>query len=67
MKTPSELMSDKYYGHYLRVRLDGKKEAGNFHPTWELRYLTPSTMQELRDKHPEPIHGCGHMQGRGAA
>ena len=29
-------------GHYLRVRLDGGKEAGYFHPTWELRYLTPN-------------------------
>jgi hypothetical protein len=29
-------------GHYLRVRLDGEKEAGNFHPTWALRYLTPN-------------------------
>lgn len=26
-------------GHYLRVRLDGDKAAGSFHPLWHLRYL----------------------------
>ncbi len=28
---------------------------------------TPSTMQEWRAANPNPTHGCGHMQGRGAA
>lgn len=26
-----------------------------------------STLQDWRDANPEPVHGCGHMQGRGAA
>jgi hypothetical protein len=26
-------------GCYLRIRLDGKKHAGNYHPTWALEYL----------------------------
>ena len=25
-------------GHYLRIRLDGHKRSGNFHPTWKLTY-----------------------------
>jgi hypothetical protein len=29
-------------GHYLRVRIDGWKESGNFHPTWNIRYLSPA-------------------------
>ena len=28
---------------------------------------TLTTMQDWRDANPEPTHGCGHMQGRGAA
>jgi len=31
-------------GHYLRVRLDGHKEAGNFHPTHAMAYLTPNAL-----------------------
>lgn len=31
------------------------------------RPATPTTMQEWRDANPDPAHGCGHMQGRGAA
>jgi hypothetical protein len=27
----------------LNIQLDGEKHASQFHPTWELRYLTPST------------------------
>jgi hypothetical protein len=23
-------------GHYVRIRLDGHKHSGNFHPTWKL-------------------------------
>jgi hypothetical protein len=33
-------------GSYLKIRLDGDKNAGCYHPTWELDYLTvgqPST------------------------
>jgi hypothetical protein len=26
-------------GGYLRIRLDGDKHSGNFHPTWALDYL----------------------------
>jgi len=26
-------------GDYLRIRLDGDKWAGNYHPTWKLDYL----------------------------
>ncbi len=32
-----------------------------------LQKESPSTMQEWRDATLEPVHGCGHMQGRGAA
>ncbi len=28
-------------GHYLRVRLDGEKQSGNFHPKWKMKYLAP--------------------------
>jgi len=28
---------------------------------------SPSTMADWRHSHPNPVHGCGHMQGRGAA
>lgn len=27
------------HGGHLRIQLDGQKHAGNYHPTWELRYL----------------------------
>ena len=26
-------------GAYLRVRLDGQKRVGKYHPTWEIEYL----------------------------
>lgn len=26
-------------GGYLRIRLDGDRHAGSYHPTWELDYL----------------------------
>lgn len=26
-------------GCYLRIRLDGGKHSGNYHPTWEIEYL----------------------------
>jgi len=29
-------------GAHLLIRLDGKKHSLPFHPTWELRYLTPT-------------------------
>jgi ribosome modulation factor len=28
---------------------------------------TASTMSDWRKDNPDPTHGCGHMQGRGAA
>lgn len=33
-------------GHYLRVRLDGEKHAGNFHPTSDIRYIPPATQED---------------------
>ena len=27
------------YGAYLRIRLDGENQAGNYHPTWKIEYL----------------------------
>lgn len=29
-------------GHYLRIRIDGEKRSGLYHPTWKLRYLAPT-------------------------
>ena len=26
-------------GNYIRVRLDGEKRSGYWHPTWEMHYL----------------------------
>lgn len=26
-------------GHYIRVRLDGEKRSGYWHPTWHMLYL----------------------------
>lgn len=26
-------------GGYLRIRLDGEKRIGSYHPTWEITYL----------------------------
>ena len=28
-------------GALLRIRLDGDKHVGSYHPTWQLRYLPP--------------------------
>jgi hypothetical protein len=28
---------------------------------------TVMTLREWRDANPDPVHGCGHMQGRGSA
>lgn len=30
-------------GHYLRIRLDGEKHSGLYHPTWKIRYITKDT------------------------
>ena len=32
-------------GHYLRIRIDGEKHSGNYHPAWAMRFLdaTPPT------------------------
>ena len=32
-------------GARLRIRLDGDKHAGSYHPTWELRYLDAAPPQ----------------------
>lgn len=29
----------KAAGQYIRIRLDGEKYVGNYHPTWNLEYL----------------------------
>lgn len=29
-------------GQYVRVRLDGRRRAENFHPDWKMRYLPPN-------------------------
>jgi len=42
----SELMQGTIVGStgaYLRVRLDGNKHSGRFHPTWNIVYLTEQT------------------------
>lgn len=26
-------------GNYIRIRLDGEKHAGYYHPTWEIEYM----------------------------
>jgi hypothetical protein len=26
-------------GAHLRIRLDGEKRVGNYHPTWNIKYL----------------------------
>ena len=28
-------------GPYLRIRLDGEKRIGSYHPTWQVQYPTP--------------------------
>lgn len=38
-------------GAYLCIRLDGLKQAGNFHPTWELRYLPETLKAEIPSAH----------------
>jgi hypothetical protein len=42
MASDGELMEGTITGSagpYLRVRLDGNKHSGRFHPTWRLKYL----------------------------
>ena len=31
-------------GKYIRIRLDGEKRAGLYHPTWALKYLEASNV-----------------------
>lgn len=26
-------------GSYIRIRMDGEKYVGSYHPTWEMRYI----------------------------
>jgi hypothetical protein len=58
-------------GGHLRVLVDdrvpGYRGRMLLHPTWNMEYLAPGTLQERRDQNPVPVHGCGHMQRRGAA
>ena len=35
---PGTIMSSS--GGYINVKLDGRKHASPFHPTWEIEYLT---------------------------
>jgi len=37
------------------------------HISSETHQGSASTMADWRRDNPEPTHGCGHMQGRGAA
>ena len=36
-------------GAYLRVRLDGNKHSGRYHPTWALKYLPNGPTFERND------------------
>lgn len=38
-------------GAYLRIRVEGRKKTGFYHPTWQMQYLlkTEKTMQENRN------------------
>jgi hypothetical protein len=36
---PGVITSGK--GAYIRIRLDGEKRAGLYHPTWQIVYHTP--------------------------
>ena len=37
-------------GQYLRIRLDGEKRSGLYHPTWEVEYLTEQPPQPERQE-----------------
>ncbi len=47
-------------GGHLKIRLDGKKHAMPFHPTWKLRHIDQPAAAK-------PDYPLGYMQGRGAA
>ncbi len=32
-------------GMYVRIRLDGDKRSGAYHPTWELTYISPEGVE----------------------
>jgi hypothetical protein len=32
-----------FSGAYLRIRLDGDKHSGRWHPTWRIEYVTEPT------------------------
>ena len=40
-------------GARVRIRMDGEKHAGIYHPTWEMRYL-PAAAQDRKDTHGTP-------------
>ncbi len=40
-------------GARIRVRMDGEKHTGIYHPTWEMRYLT-ATAPEQKEPHGSP-------------
>lgn len=37
------------YGQYLRVRVDGEKHAGLWHPTWRVEYHQPTEAQREKE------------------
>lgn len=51
-----------YNGHLRQKWMRGFRDGRNARASG-----SPSTMGEWRAGNPEPTHGCGHMQGRGAA
>lgn len=48
-------------GGYLRIRLDGEKVARNFHPEWNIAYLTPNV--EVRGD--APLYGAASLSTAG--
>lgn len=40
-------------GARIRVRMDGEKHTGIYHPTWEMRYL-PAAAPEKKEPHGSP-------------
>jgi hypothetical protein len=45
-KTPQHGTIVGFYDAHLRIRLDGERSIGHYHPTWEIKYLHSATCQE---------------------
>lgn len=50
-----------------QVEVDGRTCAYERKCGYQMDGREVQTMQDWRDSNPNPAHGCGHMQGRGAA